>query len=90
MSLSYYFNLKRERFYVIFKSYFEFLIPLYGSIVLFYCWDYKTFYNLLHLKKILMTVIHVHIFPFQHEKRIYMILNLNEYHYYEIFILYVV
>ena len=40
MSLCYYFNLKRERFYVILKSYFEFLKPLYGSIVLFYCWDF--------------------------------------------------
>ena len=36
-----------------------------------------------------MTVFTCAYIPFQHEKRIYMILNLNEYYYYKIFILYV-
>lgn len=59
----------KKRFYIIFKSYFEFLIPLCGSIVLFYCWDYKTFYNLLHLKKFLMIVFTCAYIPFSTWKK---------------------
>lgn len=61
----------KKRFYVILKSYFEFLIPLYGSIVLFYCWDYKTFYNLLPLKKIFNDSFYMCIYSLFNMKKEY-------------------